>query len=123
MPRVAKISGNNMKISQKKLRIYLQNVEWNKKVFEDNQLEAMMAAGCLRFLAGMEELPFVLGLSKEISGRYASTKMLSMRRGTEILNDLYEKIQQKEIQSDDIKKIMGIIGEAQEAITGRRYYS
>lgn len=110
-----------METSKKKLEMYLHSIDWNKKEFNDKQLEAMLAASCLRFLAGIEELPFVLELSREISRQYRATMNLSMQYSTEVLNDLYEKMQQKEIQLNDAKKIMEIIDEAQEVLTGRKY--
>lgn len=110
-----------MRIRKKNLKMYLQSINWNKKEFNDKQLESMIAASSLRFLAGIEKLPFVLELSKEISKQYRATMKLSLQYSTEILNDLSGKIQQKEIQLNDISKIMDIVDEAQEVITGRRY--
>lgn len=99
--------------------MYLENIDWDKKEFNNKQLEAMIAASCLRFLFDIEDLAFILGLSKEISKKYKPTMKLSLQYSTEILNELATKLKNNEINKNDSKKIREIINEAQEVITGR----
>ncbi len=105
----------------KRLQKYLQNLQWDQNHFTNKHLASILGASCLRYLGGLEDLSFALELSQKISRRYKGTLKLSLIYATEMLNDLSDKLQMKEMQLTDTQKIMGIVDDAQEVITGIKY--
>ncbi|HSW88681.1 MAG TPA: hypothetical protein VLG12_05980 [Candidatus Saccharimonadales bacterium] len=96
-----------------KIQTYLQSLNWETTKLSNAKLESMLAAGCIRYLAGLTNIDFVVELSKAIHQRYKTTMKLSLWYSTEILNHLPK--------TDDVQTINELVNDAQEFITKRRY--
>ena len=105
-----------------KLQAYLQSIHWSEEQISQERLEIMLAAACLRFLGGFENLSFVLGLSQEIRSKYKTKIHRPLQRSTNILHELSEKLRNKSISLSDAETIVQLVNDAQEALTERRWY-
>lgn len=108
-------------IEDNKLHMYLEFMEWDTKHFPNEKLEAMLAASCLRFLEGLTDISFVIGLSEEILKKQKDALNIPLHYATEILHDLSEKLQSHSISLTDKHAIENYVDDAQEVITSRRY--
>ena len=114
---------NAAKEKNTELQKYLYRIHWEAIKCTNIKLETMLAASCLRFLEGLTDIDFVIGLSKEIHRKYRKTMKLSLWYSTEILNDVSEKLRNKSILLTDTDTINELVNDAQEVITKRRYPS
>ena len=120
--QVAAVAINDKKMSQdSNLETYLNFMGWDTQEFTNEKLEAMLAASCLRFLEGLTELSFVIGLSEHILKKRKMNMNLPLHDATEILHNLSEKLQDHTIAITDKHTIEASIDNAQEVITSRRY--
>jgi hypothetical protein len=120
--QVAAVTINDKKASQgSNLETYLNFMGWDTQVFTEEKLEAMLAASCLRFLEGLTELSFVIGLSEHILQKRKANMNPHLHTATEILHNLSEKLQNHTIAITDKHTIEASIDNAQEVITSRRY--
>lgn len=108
-------------IEDNKLHMYLEFMEWDTKHFTNEKLEAMLAASCLRFLEGLTDISFVIGLSEEILKKQKDAMNIPLHYATEILHDLSEKLQSHSIAFTDKHTIENYVDDAQEVITSRKY--
>ena len=81
----------------------------------------MLAASCLRYLGGIEELSFVIDLAKEIRNKYKTTMKLSLWYSTDIIKSLSEQIYTNTVSLQDQEAIEEMINDAQECITHQRF--
>ncbi|HSW97202.1 MAG TPA: hypothetical protein VLF89_05240 [Candidatus Saccharimonadales bacterium] len=121
--QVTAVSVNAKKEGQdSSLKSYLHFMGWDTQEFTNEKLESMLAASCLRFLEGLTDLSFVIGLSEHILKKQKKSDMnLSLHYATEILHNLSEKLQNHSISDTDKHTIQNYIDDAQEVITSRRY--
>lgn len=120
--QVAAVTINDKKTSQgSNLETYLNFMGWDTQVFSDEKLEAMLAASCLRFLEGLTELSFVIGLSEHILQKRKTDMNSHLHSATEIIHNLSKKLQNHTIATTDKHTINVSIDNAQEVITSRRY--
>src|SRR2546429_5258505 len=110
-------------MQNKHLPTYLHRMEWNKKQFTPNRLEIMLAASCLRFLGGLEDISFIFGLSEAIRKNHLDTMTLPLHYATAILHDLAEELGNNTILPTDNNTIRRNIDNTQEVITKRKYLS
>jgi hypothetical protein len=103
------------------LPTYLHRIEWDKEQFTPDRLEIMLAASCLRFLGGLEDISFVFGLSEAIRKNHLETMTLPLRHATAILHDLAEELGNNTILSTDNDTIRRNIDHAQEVVTKRNF--
>ena len=103
------------------LQTYLYRIAWDKKQFTPDRLETMLAASCLRFLGGLEDISFVFGLSEAIRKSHLDTMTLPLHYATAILHDLAEELGNNTIPSTDNNTIRKCIDNAQEVITKRNF--
>src|SRR5437660_1294840 len=82
------------------LPAYLQRIAWDTTQFTSEQLEIMLAASCLRYLGGLTDIMFVLGLSEKIRERQKD-KSLQLHYAIATLHDLAEELTNKTIASTD----------------------
>lgn len=114
---------NNAEENNTELQKYLHRMQWETTKYTNIKLETMLAASCIRFLAGRTDIEFVIGLAKEIQRKYKKTMKLSLWYSYEILSDLSEKLKSKRILLTDRDTINELVNDAQEMITKRRYPS
>lgn len=115
------LRGGVAKISHAKLQQYLQSIGWETNRFTNARLECMLAASCLLYLGGREDLSFVLELAQEIRRKYRKTLKLSLWYSTDILDGLAIQLKDNSISPTDTKKIHELVNEAQKLITKRSY--
>jgi hypothetical protein len=112
---------NNFVFSKKMPEItlpaYLQRIAWETTQFTNEQLEIMLAASCLRYLGGLTDILFVLGLSEKIRERQKDNKSLPLHQATATLHDLAEELTNKTIASTDTETLRKNIDNAQKVIT------
>src|SRR6266571_5265162 len=101
------------------LQAYLRRIAWDEGQFTNDQLEVMLAASCLRFLEGLADSAFVLGLSEEVRKRQVNGMNISLQSATGILHDLAEKLDNNTILVTDKDAIRNCVDNAQEVITKR----
>lgn len=112
---------NNKEEQARKLQMYLDFMGWETHEFSNEKLEAMLAASCLRYLEGLTDITFVIGLSEHILKKRKNELNLSLHYATEILHDLSEKLHNHSLTLTDKHTIENYIDDAQEVITSRRY--
>src|SRR6266581_8395573 len=103
------------------LQIYLYRINWNEKQFTNDRLEIMLAASCLRYLGNLEDISFILGLSKTIREKYQEISSLPLHHAISILHDLTDELHNNTLLSTDTEIIRKNINNAQEVITRRKY--
>ncbi|HSW88973.1 MAG TPA: hypothetical protein VLG12_07455 [Candidatus Saccharimonadales bacterium] len=120
--QVSAVAINDKKTEEdSNLETYLSFMGWDSHEFTNEKLEAMLAASCLRFLEGLTELSFVIGLSEHILKKRKTDMNVPLHYATEILHNLSEKLQNHNIDNTDKHAIESYIDDAQEVITSRRY--
>src|SRR5712691_1370205 len=110
-----------VKQHNQKLQVYLESIHWSEEQFSQERLEVMLAAACLRFLGGIENLSFVVGLSKAICKKCKGTMHQPLSRSTYILSELSEKLQGEVSGSSHPETVAGLVNDALEALTGQRW--
>ena len=102
---------------KEKLRLYLQSINWNHVQLSNTRLETILTAACLRFLAGLSELDFLLELSEEISKRENKEMTYYFITLLDTLHDLRIKLEWKEILPTDMRFLDHIINKTQKKLT------
>ena len=108
---------NIFKDNDTEVKKYLKSIGWDIYTFSNARLESILTASCLRYLAGLTDIDFVIELSKEIYKKYKKSLKLSLIYSTEILTNLSDKLDSTTNQNT----INELVNDAQEVITGRRY--
>lgn len=101
------------------LQAYLDRTNWNQEQFTNDRLEIILAASCLRFLGGLTDLDFMLGLAYEIHKKQKHTMSIPLRYATAILRDLAEELHNNSISSTDKNTIERNIYKVQEILIKR----
>src|SRR5947207_15761016 len=104
-------------MQNKELQTYLDRINWNQERFTPDRLEIMLEASCLRFLGGLTDLDFVLGLSEEICKNYLDTMTHPLHYATAILHDLAEELSTNTILPTDTVTIEKNINSVQKILT------
>ena len=81
----------------------------------------MLAASCLRYLEGIADIYFVVGLAQEIERKYGKTMKLSLWYSYESLSVVSDILNAKRNDQADIATINELVNDAQEIRTKRRY--
>ena len=115
------LRGGSTKKSHAKLQQYLQSIGWETRKFTNAKLESMLAASCLRYLGGIEDLSFVLELAEEIRRKYKQTLKVSVWYCVDALDTLAMQLKDNSISPTDTEKIHILVDEAQKLITKRSY--
>lgn len=102
-----------------KLDRYLASISWNTRTLTNKELEIILVAACLRFLGGLTDLDFVLGLAQEIKKKYKEKMKLSLWYSMEALDVLMDKLRGKIILPTDTE-VIHLVNDAQEFLTKRR---
>lgn len=108
-------------IHNQRLHHYLQSLHWASTHIQNNELERILAASCLRYLGGLEDISFVLELCYEIQSKYTKTMSISLRYATKQLSDLSDKLRKHQMQYTELQTIRESIHTVQEMITGINY--
>jgi hypothetical protein len=116
-------TANAAKEKDTELQKYLYRIHWETSICTNAKLKMMLAASCLRFLEGLTDIDFVLGLAKEIRRKYKTTMKLPLWYSTDILDSVAEKLRSKSMLPTDTDTINELVNDAQEVITKRRYLS
>lgn len=76
------------------LQIYLRNLHWEAQHYTSQELETMMGAALLRYLHGLTEIAFVLGLAEAIQLKLEdNTRTSPLPQALHILHHLTEAIE------------------------------
>jgi hypothetical protein len=114
-------TGNGARKSNAKLQTYLHNIGWETNRFTNGRLECMLAASCLRYLGGIEDIFFVVELAQVIRRKYGEKMNLSLWYSYEVLSGLTAQLRTNCISPTDTTTINELVNDAQELITKRRY--
>src|SRR5205823_2606371 len=96
---------------------YLDSIAWDTAKLTPQELQIILAAACMRFLVGIADLNFVLGLVQKIKRKYREKLTLPLWYGIEALEHITYKMKNNTLHPTDSKVIADLVNDAQQCIT------
>lgn len=107
------------KVHKTQLEHYLQTIDWNNKLFTENELRAMLGAACMRYLAGLTKIEFVLELSEAIRNKQYEELTHEFQVSTDMLHNIAETVHDGGLHAAEAQKhISTMIQHIQKTLTG-----